>query len=118
MRLAGRARPRTHLRRLGPLPRPERVAGLHVKGSRSEEGAWTVFDKRYWPGDEFGDHLGLARRQLGSEALILTTLVLLPLPDGISARSKLLHSRTNSEFCCTGISFTDQFEHALMTLQI
>ena len=38
-----------------PVRRPSVVSGQHVKGSRREEGGWNVFDKRYWPGESFGD---------------------------------------------------------------
>ena len=34
-----------------PVRRPSCVSEQHVRGSHREEGAWTVFDKRYWPGD-------------------------------------------------------------------
>jgi hypothetical protein len=38
------------------------VSNQHVGGSRREEGDWNVFDKRYWPGDTFADHLTFALR--------------------------------------------------------
>jgi len=46
----------------GPVRRPSCVSEQHVRGSHREEEAWTVFDKRYWPGDTFADHLTFALR--------------------------------------------------------
>src|SRR5665213_2380591 len=54
-----------------PVRRPSAVSGQHVKASRREEGDWTVFDKRYWPGDSFGDQLGFALRHEDLDLLIL-----------------------------------------------
>jgi hypothetical protein len=51
--------------------RPSVVSSNHVKGSRREEGAWNVFDKRYWPGDDFHDHLGFALRHEDLDLLVL-----------------------------------------------
>jgi hypothetical protein len=45
-----------------PVRRPSCVSEQHISGSRREQGAWTVFDKRYWPGDNFADHLIFALR--------------------------------------------------------
>ena len=55
----------------GPVRRPSCVSEQHVRGSRREEGAWAVFDKRYWPGDDFADHLTFALRHEGIDLLIL-----------------------------------------------
>ena len=41
----------------GPLRQPCCVSEQHVRGSRREQNIWIVFDKRYWPGDTFADHL-------------------------------------------------------------
>ena len=38
------------------------VSEKYVRGSRRAEGEWTVFDKRYWPGETFADHLTFALR--------------------------------------------------------
>src|SRR6267142_705066 len=54
-----------------PVRKPSCASGQHVRGSRREEGAWTVFDKRYWPGDSFADHLTFALRHEGLDLLIL-----------------------------------------------
>jgi hypothetical protein len=43
-----------------PVRRPSTVSGQHVKASRRGEGGWNVFDKRYWPGESFGDQLEFA----------------------------------------------------------
>ncbi|MCX6635907.1 MAG: Fic family protein [Acidobacteria bacterium] len=55
----------------GPVRRPSCVSEKHVRGSHREEGAWTVFDKRYWPGDNFADHLTFALRHEDIDLLIL-----------------------------------------------
>ena len=54
-----------------PVRRPSCVSEQHVRGSHREEGAWTVFDKRYWPGDDFADHLSFALRHEDIDLLIL-----------------------------------------------
>ena len=45
-----------------PVRRPCAVSEQHIRGSRREDRGWTVFDKRYWPGDDVASHLGLALR--------------------------------------------------------
>jgi hypothetical protein len=55
----------------GPVRRPSCVAGQHVGGSHRQEGAWTVFDRRYWPGASFADHLTFALRHEDLDLLIL-----------------------------------------------
>jgi Fic/DOC family len=54
-----------------PVRRPSTVSDQHVRGSHREEGAWIVFDKRYWPGDTFADHLTFALRHEDIDLLIL-----------------------------------------------
>lgn len=54
-----------------PVRRPSCVSGQHVHGSHREDGAWAVFDKRYWPGDAFADHLTFALRHEDVDFLIL-----------------------------------------------
>ncbi len=54
-----------------PVRRPSCVSEQHVSGSRRERGAWTIFDKRYWPGDTFADHLTFALRHEQIDLLIL-----------------------------------------------
>jgi hypothetical protein len=70
-RLAGWAALVQALALAAPVRRPSCVSGQHVRGSRREEGAWTVFDKRYWPGDSFADHLTFALRHEDIDLLIL-----------------------------------------------
>ena len=55
----------------GPVRRPSCVSEQHVSGSHREEGAWTVFDKRYWPGDTLADHLAFALRREALDLLLL-----------------------------------------------
>lgn len=54
-----------------PVRRPSCVSEQHIRGSHREEGAWAVFDKRYWPGDTFADHLTFALRHEDVDFLIL-----------------------------------------------
>jgi hypothetical protein len=57
-----------------PVRRPSAVSGQHVKASRREERGWRVFDKRYWPGESFGDQLGFALRHEDIDLLVLKRL--------------------------------------------
>jgi hypothetical protein len=54
-----------------PARRLSCVSEQHVRGSQRDEGDWTVFDKRYWPGDTFADHLSFALRHENIDLLIL-----------------------------------------------
>jgi hypothetical protein len=54
-----------------PVRRPSVVSDQHVKASLRKAGEWTIYDKRYWPGDSFGDHLGFALRHENLDLLIL-----------------------------------------------
>jgi hypothetical protein len=54
-----------------PVRRPSCVSEQHIRGSHREEGIWTIFDKRYWPGDTFADHLLFALRHEDIDLLIL-----------------------------------------------
>jgi GAF domain-containing protein len=54
-----------------PMRRPSCVSEHYVSGSHREAGAWIVFDKRYWPGDTFADHLTFALRHEDIDLLIL-----------------------------------------------
>jgi hypothetical protein len=47
------------------------VSEKHVRDGAKSEGAWKVFDKRYWPGDSFGDHLTFALKHENIDLLIL-----------------------------------------------
>ena len=54
-----------------PVRQPSCVSEKHVSGSQREEGIWRVFDKRYWPGEEFAEHLAFALRHEEIDLLIL-----------------------------------------------
>ena len=57
-----------------PVRSPSAVSRQHVKDSRREERGWTIFDKRYWPGDSFADQLGFALRHENLDLLVLKRL--------------------------------------------
>jgi len=54
-----------------PVRRPSCVSHRHVRGSQKKDHDWSVFDKRYWAGDEFADHLTFALRHEDLDLLIL-----------------------------------------------
>lgn len=54
-----------------PIRRPSCVSERHIRGSRRKERVWTIFDKRYWPGDTFADHITFALRHEEIDLLIL-----------------------------------------------
>jgi hypothetical protein len=70
-RLAGWAALTQVLAVKGPVRNPACVSEKHVSGSIREEGAWRVFDRRYWPGETFGDHLSFALRNENLDMLLL-----------------------------------------------
>jgi Fic/DOC family len=47
------------------------VSSQYVKGSQRAEGVWTLFDQRYWPGDDLVRHLSFAFRHEPLDLLIL-----------------------------------------------
>ena len=57
-----------------PVRRPSCISGQHVRGSSRQEENWNTFDKRYWPGDTFADHLSFALRNEHIDLLILKRL--------------------------------------------
>jgi hypothetical protein len=57
-----------------PVRRCCAVSEQHIRGSRREERDWIVFDKRYWPGNDFASHLGFALRHEAVDPLILKRL--------------------------------------------
>jgi Fic/DOC family len=93
-----------------PVRRPSCVSEQHIRGSHREEGIWTIFDKRYWPGDTFADHLLFALRHEDIDLLILKRIfeavaqseieaIIHAAPTGIPARRvwyfyEILTSRT------------------------
>lgn len=70
-RLAGAAALVHELAVAVPVRRPSCAADQHVSGSRRADGAWTVFDKRYWPGDELADHLEFLLKHDDADLLVL-----------------------------------------------
>jgi hypothetical protein len=54
-----------------PVRRASCVSEQHVRGSYREEGRWNIFDRRYWPGETFADHLGFALRHEQIDLLLL-----------------------------------------------
>jgi len=70
-RLAGAAALVHELSIAAPVRRPSCVADQHVSGSRRRDGAWTVYDKRYWPGDEYADHLAFVLKHEDADFLVL-----------------------------------------------
>jgi hypothetical protein len=70
-KLAGWGLIAANLRIPAPVRRPSYVSDQHVGGSRREEAGWSIFDKRYWPGGTFADHLVFALRHEPIELLLL-----------------------------------------------
>src|SRR5574342_620382 len=70
-RLAGWAALVQALSIQAPVRRPSCISERHVSGSQRKEGIWRVFDKRYWPGKGFADHLTFALRHEDLDLLIL-----------------------------------------------
>lgn len=80
-----------------PVRRLSCISEQHIRGSQRQEGDWTVFDKRYWPGDSFADHLTFALRHESIDLLLLKRIfdavpktevgaMIQAAPSGISAR--------------------------------
>lgn len=57
-----------------PVRRPSAVSEQHISGSRRKDGEWIVYDKRYWPGEDFASHLQFALRHEDVDPLILKRL--------------------------------------------
>ena len=70
-RLAGAAALVHELSIAASVRRPSCVAEQHVSGSRRRDARWTVFDKRYWPGDSFADHVTFFLRHEDADFLVL-----------------------------------------------
>ena len=47
------------------------VSQKHIRGGTKNEGAWKIFDKRYWPGESFGGHLTFALKHEDMDLLVL-----------------------------------------------
>lgn len=70
-RLAGWAFLCNHYALRIPLNHPSSVSDHHIKGTIIKEGAFRVFDKRYWPGNDAIDHLNFAFKFEALELLCL-----------------------------------------------
>ena len=70
-RLVGAAAIAHELLIAAPVRRPSCVAEQHVGGSRRRDRVWTVFDKRYWPGDSLADHLAFSLKHEDADLLVL-----------------------------------------------
>lgn len=70
-RLAGAAALAHELGLPVPVRHPSCVAEQYVRGSRRTDGAWAVFDKRYWPGDGLADHLLFFLKHENTDLLVL-----------------------------------------------
>jgi hypothetical protein len=70
-RLAGLAALVNALNVPAPVRIPACISESHIRGSIRMEERWRVYDKRYWPGDTFGDHLDFALRNESLDLLVL-----------------------------------------------
>jgi Fic/DOC family protein len=68
-----------------PVRRPIAISDQHVKASSREAGDWTIYDKRYWPGEGFGDHLGFALRNENLDLLVLKRIFDVVPQDSVAA---------------------------------
>jgi len=70
-RLAGLAALVQALAVKAPVRQPSVVSEKYIRGSHRDEGGWRIYDKRYWPGDSFADHLTFALRHESLDLLVL-----------------------------------------------
>jgi hypothetical protein len=84
-RLAGWAALVQGLGIAAPVRTSSAVAEGHIKGSHRIENRWTIFDKRYWPGDSVTHHLTFALRHEWLDLLILKRVFDAILPDVMAA---------------------------------
>lgn len=70
-RLAGAAALAHELALPVPVRNPSCVAEHHISGSRRDDGPWTVFDRRYWPGDGLTDHVLFSLKHERLDLLVL-----------------------------------------------
>jgi hypothetical protein len=97
-RLAGVAALVHELAVAAPVRRPSCVADQHVSGSRRADGAWTAFDKRYWPGDALADHLAFLLKHENADLLVFKRLFdALPKPKSRTWCARRLPRRTSAE---------------------
>ena len=64
-----------------PLRQFSCIAEGHVYGSSRVEGAWKLFDKRYWPGHSLTDHLTFALKHEELDLLVLKRIFAV-IPEG------------------------------------
>lgn len=89
-RLAGSAALVHQLGISAPVRHRSCVSSQYVKGSQRVEESWTVFDQRYWPGDDLVDHLNFVFRHEPLDLLVLKRVFeTLPSPaiDAIARRA-------------------------------
>ena len=79
-----------------PVRRPSCVSEKHIRGSHRKEDAWIVFDRRYWPGDTFADHLSFALRHEDVDLLILKRLFEAVSPNTMAAFVRTAPSGTTT----------------------
>ena len=70
-KLAGQSALVHELSIAAPVRRLFATAEVHVAGGYKQQGAWTVLDRRYWPGDTLADHLSFAMRREDLDLLVL-----------------------------------------------
>lgn len=56
-----------------PVRAPYCVSEQHIHDRVRFEGGWKVHDKRFWPGNTFGDHLTFALKHENAEDFIMFT---------------------------------------------
>jgi len=59
-----------------PVRCPSCVSLKHVKGSHRKEGNWTIFDKRYWSGEDFIKFLQIYTPEVNSFHFVSKFLIL------------------------------------------
>lgn len=84
-RLAGLSALVHGLRLEAPVRSFNAVSTGYIKGSQRDDGQWTTFDKRYWPGDRAADHIGFALRHEPIDLLILKRAFDAIAPDELTA---------------------------------
>jgi hypothetical protein len=70
-RLAGLAALVSSLNAPAPVRTPACISNGHISRSIRTEERWRIYDKRYWPGDTFADHLDFALRNENLDLLVL-----------------------------------------------
>ncbi len=58
-----------------PVRRPCVVSEQHIRGSRRAEDDWIIYDKRYWPGENFANHFSFALRHEGTDLLVVKRIL-------------------------------------------